>query len=444
MNTQNKVDRLPSFTWAVGIEDTFVPQAKPGMRPLEEYELTQHYRFWRDDLAAAAKLGVQRVRWGVPWYKVETAPGQYDWSWVDEVLTYIVDELKLEPIVDLVHYGTPLWMERSFDDPEFPQAMARFTRAFTERYKDRVRCFTPLNEPYVTAEFAGRQGAWPPYLQGDSGFVRVLLQAARGMQAGIAAIKAVKPDATIFAVEAMEWYTPVDDTAAPAAAHLLDLHFLPFDLVCGRVTPSHSLYDWLLQNGATAAELSQLVQNHAAYDVFGVNFYPWSSYGVSIKNGSVVTTGGDNSGRLIADVMKEAHLRTRLPLFITETSAPGDARENWMKEVIARSADALAAGLPLVGLTWFPLFSMIEWNYRFTNLPITQHILDLGLMDARFDDGVFRRTRTPLYQMFADYVRAGAPAAATPAAGSALTRRGLLHRVSAWLRNFAQRMRRAI
>ena len=59
------------FCWATGIEDTFVPQVRPGMRALDEYEMTQHYRFWREDLDRVAALGVQAIRWGIPWYQVQ-------------------------------------------------------------------------------------------------------------------------------------------------------------------------------------------------------------------------------------------------------------------------------------------------------------------------------------------------------------------------------------
>ena len=51
----------------------------------------------------------------------------------------------------------------------------------------------------------------------------------------------------------------------------------------------------------------------------------------------------------------------------------------------------------MIGLTWFPLFTMIEWDYRSSTKPIDQHLLDLGLVDARFVEGNFARHNTPLY-----------------------------------------------
>lgn len=48
------------FHWAGGIENTFIPQERPGPRALEEYELTQHYAQWRADLTRAASLAPSR------------------------------------------------------------------------------------------------------------------------------------------------------------------------------------------------------------------------------------------------------------------------------------------------------------------------------------------------------------------------------------------------
>jgi hypothetical protein len=55
-------DSTTSFIWATGIENTFVPQTRAGMRSLDEYALTQHYEFWRSDFDLVAETGVQALR----------------------------------------------------------------------------------------------------------------------------------------------------------------------------------------------------------------------------------------------------------------------------------------------------------------------------------------------------------------------------------------------
>lgn len=47
------------FCWATGIEDTFIPHTRPGMRALDEYELTQHYCQWRTDFEGVAEGGAK-------------------------------------------------------------------------------------------------------------------------------------------------------------------------------------------------------------------------------------------------------------------------------------------------------------------------------------------------------------------------------------------------
>src|SRR3954451_12750786 len=77
--------RAADFVWAVGIENTFVPHTRSGHRRLDEYELMDHYRQWRQDLDLAADLGISAIRYGIPWYKVNPEPGRFDWSWTDAV-----------------------------------------------------------------------------------------------------------------------------------------------------------------------------------------------------------------------------------------------------------------------------------------------------------------------------------------------------------------------
>jgi len=140
-----------SFIWGTGIEDTFVAHARGRYRSLDEYELMGHYQHWREDLSLVGDLGVRAVRWGVPWHRIERNRGQFDWSWIDQVIPYLVDELGVMPIVDLVHYGCPLWLPRAFADHEYPELVAAFAGAFAERYRRYVHWYTPLNEPQVTA-----------------------------------------------------------------------------------------------------------------------------------------------------------------------------------------------------------------------------------------------------------------------------------------------------
>ncbi len=105
-----RLEEPDSFVWCTGIEDTFVfePHSRTN-RALDEYELTGHYDRWREDIGHMAELGVSAARYGIPWYRVSPAQGKWDWSFADRSLDHML-HLGIDPIVDLVHYGTPGWM----------------------------------------------------------------------------------------------------------------------------------------------------------------------------------------------------------------------------------------------------------------------------------------------------------------------------------------------
>ncbi|HZL05411.1 MAG TPA: family 1 glycosylhydrolase, partial [Coriobacteriia bacterium] len=121
--------------FALGIEDTFVPQTRAGERAIDEYELTEHYRAFREDLGLAVEAGAQMLRWGIPWHRVNPEPGRWDFGWVDRVMGRF-SELGLRPIVDLLHYGTPTWLEGEFAHRDYAARVAEYSVTVAERYAD--------------------------------------------------------------------------------------------------------------------------------------------------------------------------------------------------------------------------------------------------------------------------------------------------------------------
>src|SRR6202008_2517386 len=106
------------LVFAVGLEDTAigVPLRHGGQR-LDEYELTGHLRQWREDLARARDTGASAIRYGLPWYRVNPAPGVFDWTWADAAIGHLAGEAGMRIILDLIHYGTPTWLAGAFADP---------------------------------------------------------------------------------------------------------------------------------------------------------------------------------------------------------------------------------------------------------------------------------------------------------------------------------------
>lgn len=384
--------------FAVGIEDTFVPQEDIGRRKLDEYELTQHYQHWKEDLSRAADAGADTVRWGIPWYLVEPVPGRFQWEWTDRVVDHL-GSLGLRCVVDLMHYGTPLWLDNAFLNHGYPEAVATYAAAAAERYRGALECWTPLNEPVINAIYCGEKGTWPPCLRGADGFVKLLTQLAKGIVLTQRRIAATQPEATFVHVDAGFRWTG----AWPPGEreHLEERRFLGLDLVMGRVTEHHPLRGHLAAHGVTEEDLAWFAAQAVTPDVIGVNYYPAFTTAHRDTAGGLTPREAGTEG--MVDLLHAYASRYGLPLFLTETSRGGTVGERlaWLEESVATAVRLRAEGMPLVGYTWFPFFALVDWLYRESTEPVDHWLVQMGLYDlVRDASSTLVRTPTALVDRF--------------------------------------------
>ncbi len=394
-----------TFIWAAGIEDTFIASPHPATgRILDEYALTEHYDRWEEDLRLMAGLGISAARYGIPWYRVNPRPVEFDWSWTDRVIECLVRTHKIEPIIDLVHYGTPLWMEGAFLHPDYPARVAEYAQAFAERYRGLCYWYTPLNEPRVNAWYAGRLGWWPPHTHGWRGFVSVLLQLCRGICRTQQAIANVEPRAVFVHVDATDLYLPSDanDPGLASEARLRqEIVFLALDLVQGRVGPGHPLRSWLAKHRVGDAELDWFPANAVRPDIIGYNMYPMFSRKVvtrTLRGGMRVKITPCWSEVLSDLTEMYAERYAPLPVMVTETAAAGSIarRLKWIEDSVEALMQARARGVPVMGYTFWPLFSLVAWAYHTGSRDVTDYLIHMGLWDLRPGPGGLERVPTPV------------------------------------------------
>ena len=391
-----------TLNFAVGFEDTFIPQTRPGMRALDEYELTKHYERWHSDIGLISQVGVNQVRWGIPWYLINPAPHHFRFDWLDQVVDRF-SEIGVDVIVDLMHYGTPLWLDNGFLNTDYARYVSEYAATVAERYKGKLSIFTPLNEPLLNMMYCGQFGYWPPYLTGDDGFAKLLKQIAHGMIETQHAIAEVNPESTFVNVEASFRFVGDCDVYADEVEFLKQRRFLVEDLIMGKVTEKHALAPWMLRHGFTDADL-QWYQDHAVTpDVIGVNYYP--------KVSTVKYVAGDphtgspqdplpfrNDGSEgLRDVLTLFSERYGLPVYLTETSWPGPVEEriSWLRESIDMVDQLRASGMRLIGYTWWSLFDMVYWAYRDEDKPVEDYLAQMGLWDLVPDGKLsFDRVKT--------------------------------------------------
>ncbi|WP_235928988.1 family 1 glycosylhydrolase [Marisediminicola senii] len=390
------------------MEDTFIPQTRPGERALDEYDLMQHYRFWKEDLTYCAEVGSEMVRWGIPWYRINPEQGKWDWDWLDRVIDTF-DDLQLDLVADLVHYGTPLWVKDEFVNPDYPQRVAEYAAAVADRYRGRIKHYTPLNEPLLNIMYCGEFGQWPPYRTGDRGFVDVLRGVSRGIVTAQTAIEETDAHADFMHVEASFRFAGDFDAHRETHEHLKHRNYLVQDLVMGLVGQDHALVPYLERHGFSDNDLEWARTNTAQPDVVGVNYYPQHS--TEIFENGVTHSGGPTDLRPrfdagtdgMKDVLTSFAERYKKPVFLTETSYTGteEQRIDWMNRSLAAVHELRSSGVNVLGYTWWCITDMMEWSYRpGTGRPM-DYLLKMGLWSLEEDDaGVLQRVKTPVADNF--------------------------------------------
>jgi beta-glucosidase/6-phospho-beta-glucosidase/beta-galactosidase len=339
----------------------------------------------------------------LPWHRINPRRGAWDFDWADRAIERLL-ELGIEPIVDLVHYGLPSWIEGAYGNPDFPEHMAEYAGKVAERYRGRVFAYTPLNEPRITAWYCGRIGWWPPFGRSWTGFVKVMTAAARGIVRTVETLQAVDREILPVHVDATDLYYAKSEDLAAEAAFRQELVFLALDLVSGRINENHTLLPWLRQHALTDSDLAWFQEHAIGLPFVGINLYPMFTYKEVSRTARdrlrirMLYAGGDLIDRLAELYWK----RYRAPLFISETASVGSIgrRRKWLDDSLAAVKRVRATGIPLVGYTWWPLFALVTWAYRQGQKPPAFYLKQMGLWDLAED---FTRVPTELVGAFAEY-----------------------------------------
>jgi beta-glucosidase/6-phospho-beta-glucosidase/beta-galactosidase len=421
-----------SFWWGTAIENTWIAQQGRGERQLDEFEVTQHYRFLRDDIRLAADLGVGIVRYSAPWYRVNPTPGRFEWGWLDDALAGWRAH-NIEIVYDFVHYGTPLWMDNGYINSAYPERVAEYAGEVASRYGNSIRFYTPFNEPYNAMFRGGRTGVWPPYVTGDDGFTKVAESICRGIVLSVEALRAARPDAAIMTANSLSAARMPRVPGPRGGPGLYDFLFLTEDVVSGRVDEGHRLHAYFRTAGVPAERLGWFVEHRFDPDVFGVNYYPGRWYDRPTNNpddvyrtpaysphGAAECLDVPSERRLeLAGADFEACLRaiaahTPRPLFITETSGGYDDAEKvgWLTastEIVRRLR---AEGVDIVGYLWWPLFDAVRWDWREGRRPAEDYIWkgrwNNGLYTIRTEfDGTQRRVPTAAVETYRAIIHRG-------------------------------------
>lgn len=366
------------FIFCTGIECSY-PTLENGKWRIDELELTGHYEKWERDLELVAELGIRYLRYGPPLHWIFKGPNQYDWSFLDAVLSRM-RELNITPIIDLCHFGLPAWMG-NFQNTEFPAHLAAYAEAMAARYP-WLRLWNPVNEMFVAARESTLHGTWNEQERSEKAFVRATCNMVRASHLVMQSILRRRKDAVFFTSESSEFYQACcpDENVRRIADFENQRRFIASDLLL-----SHPVRDdikrYLFENGMSEVEYEEFMRaNLGSHVVMGLDYYPW--------NENLIDSEGhkESLGELFGwyVITKQYYERYRRPLFHSETNSMDASRgPDWLWRQWHNLELMKSEGIPVIGFTWYSLQDQIDWNIGLSEA--LGNVNPVGLFDLNRD-----------------------------------------------------------
>jgi hypothetical protein len=308
-------------------------------RRLDLTAATGHQQWALTDYCRAREQGFLTVRDGLRWHLVEPRANCYDFSSVLPMVR-AAHATGIQVIWDLFHFGFP--DDLDLFSAAFVDRLGRLAREFTRLLVNETgaTCYiTPINEPSYLSWAAGEVAYMHPFRQGSGAALkRHLLTAYVG---AIEAIRSVQSSARIVTTDPLISLLPHSDCPerAAQAAAMQEAQF--------------EFRDLLAQAGPDSRYL----------DIVGACYYKanqWYERGEVLRN---IALELDDPKRVpLCDLLAKLFVRYKRPLFLAETSAELDDRRVWAQLVSTQVEMALAKGVPVEGICWYPAIDHLGWD----------------------------------------------------------------------------------
>jgi dTDP-4-dehydrorhamnose reductase len=262
--------------------------------------------------------------------------------------------------------------------PGFPRAFARYAQAVARRYP-WVEAYVPINEPLTTARFGGLYGFWYPHQRSEPVFANLLLAQCLALRDASRAIKAVNAAAKIIVNEDIGRTFSTAELAHDAA-YLNERRYLAWDVLFGRVTREHPMYELLASTPKNAHMLASLNADPEPPDLLGVDHYVTSDrfldhrvalYPAARRDPMVPAYVDVEACRVrgippgsIARAIDDTWTRYGAPLILSEIALAGEPEDQvaWWREAWLAAEQARARNIDIRAVTAWSVFGSVDWH----------------------------------------------------------------------------------
>jgi beta-glucosidase len=365
-----------------------------------------HYHRYREDVAIMSSLGLRSYRFSIAWPRVQPAGrGPANQAGLD-FYRRLVDELLdkgILPWVTLYHWDLPQALEDAGGWPNRDTAVrfAEYAGLVHGALGDRVKSWTTLNEPWVSAMLGYANGVHAPGRREPAAALTSVHHLLLGHGLAAAEIRERDPDATVGITLNLAATSPATDTAADLdAARRIDglANRLYLDPLLRGKYPDDVVRDVSEITDFGFVQDGDLATIAAPLDFLGINYYTTNVVAAPDGNGPdpgsphVGSEDVRNLGRgapttaMGWEIDPEGLTRTLrmvaenyppVPLYVTENGAAFDDevgpdgtvddpdRVAYFDAHLRACHRAIEAGVPLRGYFAWSLLDNFEWAFGY-------------------------------------------------------------------------------
>ena len=250
-----------------------------------------HYHRYPQDVALMKEIGLQGYRFSFAWPRMfplgDGVREERGFDFYDRLIDSVL-EAGIEPLATLYHWDLPQALEDrgGWVHRDIVSRFADYSTAVVERFGDRVKKFTPINEPWVVAWLGHGIGIHAPGIKDRASAFAAAHHTVMAHAASTNAMRAVRSDILTGPVLNQANYVP-DDMNDSFQTHTAEV----LDAVQNRFWMDAFMYgsypEILLKE--FGAELSAVIKEgdlQAATvknDFIGINFYFDSRVGAEVE-----------------------------------------------------------------------------------------------------------------------------------------------------------------